>query len=287
MTSANENAVIGQCVFAAFGELLDEVVAVDVANLNICEQTRNEFLKTLYEAFPIEGIDAALQGEQSEITIGQLNELIARMESIKQDLKQLQEIQESNAVSKTRLDTYQQYLLDHPGLESVLYSEEPIREHENNWITPSEVRDAFLNMNVGRSYTADVDLNLFSKPIDYCYVAELSKVDLMETSVVIDEDANYAESVDPRVNLVRHVRLLQDDLRIAANCKQAIPAKEVQSYVESRYGNFLSNAREHLFSAGKVIWTNVRFLESAGFQVVHDKKQNQLDIYTTHGKVAI
>ena len=148
MTSANENAVIGQCVFAAFGELLDEVVELNIDDLNVCEQTRNEFLKTLYDAFPIEGIDAALQGEQSEITIGQLNELIGRMNSIKQDLKQLRELQESNAVSKTRLETYQQYLLDHPGLESVLYSEEPAREYENNWITPAEVRDAFLDMNI-------------------------------------------------------------------------------------------------------------------------------------------
>lgn len=250
MKSANENAVIGQCVFAAFGELLDEVVAIDVTNLNICEQTRNEFLKNLYEAFPIEGIDAALQGEQSEITIGQLNELIERMESLKQDLKQLHELQESNAVSKTRLETYQQYLLDHPGLESVLYSEEPAREYDSVWVTPEDVAQMALS-----------------------------------PRLVIDEDANYGESVDPRVNLVRHVRLLQDDLRVAANCKT--PIKEVQNYVESHYGNFLSNAREHLFSAGKVIWSNVRFLESAGFQVVHDKKQNQLDIYTTHGKVAI
>ncbi len=248
MTSANENVVIGQCVFAAFGELLDEVVELNIDGLNVCEQTRNEFLKTLYEAFPIEGIDAALQGEQSEITISQLNELIGRMNSIKQDLQQLKE---SNKVGKTRLETYQQYLLDRPGLEELLKQPEEAREYESNWI------------------------------------ALVNTAPLTDSGVVVDEDANYGESVDPRVNLVRHVRLLQDDLRIAANCKQAIPAKEVQNYVESHYGNFLSNAREHLFSAGKVIWSNVRFLESAGFQVVHDKKQNQLDIYTTHGKVAI
>lgn len=151
--------------------------------------------------------------------------------------------------------------------------------------TAFDLLQAFL-ADSGEALTSPCNLgDLIATARDVCGMVSEARIIKHGKITIVDENAAEDYYNDPSWRLVRHVRLLQDDLRTAAT--HGVELGDVSNYVKTNYGDFIDATRKRLFSGDEVEWANVVCLERAGFDVVFNKQANQLNIRTSHGVLVV
>ena len=152
-------------------------------------------------------------------------------------------------------------------------------------LTAFDLLQSYLVDSVDALKTPDDFGDLLVTPADISAMVSEARIIKHGKITIVDENAAEDYYNDPSWRLVRHVRLLQDDLRTAAT--HGVELGDVSNYVKTNYGDFIDTTRERLFSGDKVEWANVVCLERAGFDVIFNKQANQLNIRTSHGVLVV